>query len=167
MNTVFEPLAPLHQQEVMDIFNQYIENSFAAYPETKLPADFFQMFLEIAKKYPAYAIKPEGEEKVIGFCLLRSYSPFPSFRETAEVSYFIAEEYVGMGLGKKALRVLEEDAKKMGIQMILADISSENGASIAFHRKNGFSECGRLKDIGTKFGKRFDVVWMQKKIFSE
>ena len=166
MNTDFEPLGPSHQQRVMDIFNYYIENSFAAYPETKLPAEFFHMFLDIAKKYPAYAIKPAGEEKVIGFCLLRPYSPFSSFRETAEISYFISEEYVGMGLGKKALHVLEEDAKKMGIQTILADISSENKESIAFHRKNGFIECGRMKEIGIKTGKHFDVVWMQKKIVS-
>ena len=164
MNADFEPLTSVHQKGVMDIFNDYIENGFAAYPEAKLPAEFFQMFLEIGKKYPAYAIKPEGEDKIVGFCLLRPYSPFSSFRETAEISYFIDQEYVGVGLGKQALRQLEEDAKRMGIHTILADISSENAASITFHKKNGFSECGRLKEIGTKFGKRFDVVWMQKKI---
>lgn len=166
MNTEFELLASKHKNEVMNIFNYYIENSFAAYPDAKLPDEFFHMFLEAAKQYPAYAIKPEGEEKVIGFCLLRAYNPFRPFMETAEISYFIDKEYLGHGIGRKALRILEEDAKKRGIKTIMAEISSENQASLLFHKKNGFIECGRMIEIGKKFGKYFDVVWMQKKIIA-
>ncbi len=164
MNLEFEPLSIKHAGRVMDIFNYYIENSFAAYPDAKLPGEFFNMFLESAKQYPAYVMKPESEDRIIGFCLLRAYNPFPSFRETAEISYFIDPECVGRGLGKKALDLLEEDAKKRGVKTLLAEISSENAASLSFHRKNGFAECGRMKEIGVKFGKHFDVVWMQKTI---
>lgn len=47
---------------------------------------------------------------------------------------------------------------------LLASISSRNEQSLAFHRKRGFVECGRLRDVGVKFGKSFDVVWMQKRV---
>ncbi len=164
MKLVFEPITQEYKNEVMDIFNYYAENSFAAYPETKLPYDYFNMFLEIAKKYPVYVIKIEGSYKVIGFCLLRSYNPILSFKETAEISYFIDKDYVGQGIGKKALCILEKDAKNLGIRTILASISSQNAASIAFHQKNGFVECGRMIEIGKKFGKYFDIIWMQKNI---
>jgi len=50
------------------------------------------------------------------------------------------------------------------IKTLLASISSRNKESIAFHKKHGFIECGRFKDIGRKRGKPFDVVWMQKVI---
>jgi len=50
----------------------------------------------------------------------------------------------------------------MGISSILASISSRNEESIAFHRSLGFRECGRLEAIGRKWGKVFDVVWMQR-----
>ncbi len=162
MNIVFEPITQEHKNKVMDIFNYYAENSFAAYPETKLPDEFFNMFLEIANKYPVYAIKIEGLYKVVGFCLLRSYNPIPSFKETAEISYFIDKDYVGQEIGKKALDMLEKDAKKLGIRTILANISSKNTASIMFHQKNGFVERGRLAEIGRKFGEYFDIIWMQK-----
>ncbi|WP_243669404.1 hypothetical protein [Methanoculleus chikugoensis] len=31
-----------------------------------------------------------------------------------------------------------------------------------FHRRHGFVECGRFRNVGSKHGVLFDVVWMQK-----
>lgn len=164
MDVKFEQIAQCHGKEVMDIFNYYAMNSFAAYPESRLPYEFYGKFLEMAKNYPAYIIKGDENDRIIGFCFLRAYSPFLSFRETAEISSFIDKDYVGKGIGKKALRILEEDAGKLDIKTILASITSENTASLIFHQRNGFSECGRLHRVGKKFGKYFDVVLMQKNI---
>jgi L-amino acid N-acyltransferase YncA len=50
----------------------------------------------------------------------------------------------------------------MNITTLLANICSLNKQSLKFHRKNGFKRCGTFRKIGTKFGKDFDVVWMQK-----
>jgi L-amino acid N-acyltransferase len=55
----------------------------------------------------------------------------------------------------------------MGISIFLANISAENQASLAFHRKNGFKECGRFHQIGTKQGRTFDIVWMEKTILGK
>jgi phosphinothricin acetyltransferase len=52
----------------------------------------------------------------------------------------------------------------MGIVTVLASISSLNQSSLAFHKKNGFVECGRFVGIGRKMGTGFNVFWMQKKI---
>ena len=71
---------------------------------------------------------------------------------------------MGKGIGKAALEKLEEEAKKIGIKTLLADISSENTQSIHFHEKNGFRICGRFHNIGKKKGKNFDVVWMEKTV---
>lgn len=149
-------------KEVMDIFNYYAENSFSAYPESKLPYEFYGKFLEMTRNYPAYVMKDGDSGKVLGFCFLRAYNPFPVFKQTAEISYFIKKEEVGKGIGKKALLMLEADAKRLGITTILASITSENERSIKFHQKNGFTECGRLRHVGKKFGKSFDIIWMQK-----
>jgi phosphinothricin acetyltransferase len=157
----FEPLMQQHGEEVMRIFNYYIENSFAAYPEKQLPEEFFGRFLEMTEGYPSYALR--WHEKIIGFGFLRAFHPFPVFRETAEISYFIDKEHTGKGLGKMMLKKLESEGKQMGIHIIMANISSENPQSIAFHTKNGFTECGRFPGVGKKFQKAFDMVWMVKK----
>jgi L-amino acid N-acyltransferase YncA len=162
MNIEFKNMTQEYSKEVIDIFNYYAENTFAAYPESKLPNEFFYKFLEITKGYPAFVIKNKNDDKIIGFCFLRAYRPFPVFRETAEVTYFIEKNEVGKGIGKEALKKLEGEAKKIGINKLLADISSENIQSINFHKKNGFTECGRFQKIGKKKGRYFDVVWMEK-----
>ncbi|KYK23909.1 hypothetical protein AYK25_00640 [Thermoplasmatales archaeon SM1-50] len=76
----------------------------------------------------------------------------------------MVKDETSKGIGQKALKKLEEEAKKIGITILLADISSENISSIEFHKKNGFKECGRFHHIGKKKGKYFDVVWMEKEI---
>lgn len=94
--------------------------------------------------------------------MLRTHNPMPTFSRTAEVTYFIHPDYTGKGLGKKLLGFLEKGAVEKGITNILANISSLNPRSIDFHKKNGFVECGRFKNVGRKKGQLFDTVWMQK-----
>jgi phosphinothricin acetyltransferase len=162
MNVLFEVLEEKHRRDVMDIFNHYIETSFAAYPEHVMPDSFFDKILEMTKGYPAFAIM--AREETAGFCFLRAHNPHSTFRECAEITYFLRERYAGIGIGRMALEVLETEARRMGIRIILASISSENAQSIAFHRKHGFTECGRFREAGIKKGKRFDVTWWQKNL---
>jgi phosphinothricin acetyltransferase len=56
---------------------------------------------------------------------------------------------------------LAADARGMGIETILASVSSANEGSIDFHRKYGFAECGCFRSVGKKSGKDFDEVWLQ------
>jgi phosphinothricin acetyltransferase len=146
---------------IMDIFNHYIEHSFAAYPENRLPYEAFDMFLQMSKGYPRGTIKEE-KGNVIGFGMLRTHNPMPTFLQAAEVTYFIHPEHTGKGLGTKLLAFLERAGRERGFKTILANISSLNPRSVGFHQRNGFKECGRFKKVGKKNGQEFDTVWMQK-----
>lgn len=163
MDCSFTPLSGEDRKPVMDIYNHYVENSFAAYPEKKLPYDAFDMFLRMSEGYPRVAVK-DGKGDVIGFGMLRPYHPIPTFSHTAEASYFISPDHTGKEIGKALLAYLEEEGRKMGITNLLVNISSLNPVSISFHRKNGFGECGRLEGICRKNGREIDVLWMQKMI---
>jgi len=149
------------RQPIMDIFNYYIENSFAAYPEKKLPYEAFDIFLQMSDGYPSATVR-DDEGKVLGFGLLRAYNRMSSFARTVEITYFLDHAHIGNGMGKDLLHHLEDKGKQKGIKNILANISSLNPISLAFHQKNGFVECGRFKRIGIKNGTVFDVIWMQK-----
>ncbi len=158
----FLPLGPAHRRAVMDIFNHYVENSFAAYPQQKLPDSYYDEFLKMSRGFPAYVVLVD--DAVAGFGFLRPYKPFTTFEETTEITYFIHPQLVGTGLGKRFLEQLEKDARARGIRAIFASIVSENKNSILFHEKNGFQLVGRLPEIGKKFGKCFDILWMRKKL---
>ena len=161
MNVHLEPLTTEDRKPVIDIFNHYIENSFAAYPEHKVSYDFFDLLLKASDGYPAIVVK-DGKGAVVGFGMLRAFYLVPVFSKTAEISYFINPDWVGKGLGKKMLELLINKAGEKGITSILASISSLNIQSITFHTHNGFTECGRFEKIGEKKGQVFDVVYMQK-----
>jgi L-amino acid N-acyltransferase YncA len=163
MEYALEPMKEEHRIPVMDIFNFFIENTFAAYPEARLSEGVFDQFLFIAKRYPAVVVKHQGKS-VVGFAFLQPYHPADSFRRTAVATYFILPEHTRMGIGAKILDAFIKDARKKKLEHILVNISSLNPGSIEFHRKNGFRKCGTFEDIGTKTGKKFSVVWMIRNI---
>ena len=161
MDYSMAPISNEDRKSIIDIFNHYVENSFAAYPENKLPYQAFDMFLQMSSGFPTGSIRDQNG-KIVGFGMLRTHNPMPTFSQTAEVTYFIHPDHTGVGLGKMLLSFLEKGAVEKGITNILANISSLNPRSIEFHQKNGFIECGRFRKVGKKNGQEFDTVWMQK-----
>lgn len=163
MNIQLEPLSPADRKPVIDIFNYYIENSFAAYPEHKVSYDFFDLLLKMSEGYPAVVVKGD-EMGIVGFGMLHAYHPLPVFSRTAEITYFIKPDWINKGIGQMILGHFTQKAEEKGITSLLASISSLNKLSLHFHKKNGFTECGRLEKIGEKKGQVFDVVYMQKNL---
>jgi L-amino acid N-acyltransferase YncA len=160
MSYSYEEMSEPHRSEVIDIFNHYIANSFAAYMERPVGYGFFDNFLEMARGYPSIVIK-EDAEGVVGFGFLQPFHRARTFRQTAQITYFLRPEHTGKGLGTEILERFVGKAREQGIETLLAHISSRNEGSVRFHRRHGFRECGRFRRVGRKFGEDFDVVWMQ------
>ena len=57
MNIVFEKMGVEHQNEVMDIFNFYVENSTSAFADSTLPKPFFAMIMKRSEGYPSYVLR--------------------------------------------------------------------------------------------------------------
>jgi L-amino acid N-acyltransferase YncA len=156
------PLSERHGQGVMEIFNFYITESHAAFPDKPVPEAFFDRFLEMSRGYPALAVM--ADDIVVGFGFLRPYHWAETFGRTAEITYFLRPKHTRQGLGTTLLESLCQQAEQQAIEVIVASLSSRNLASLAFHLKNGFEICGTLKQVGKKFGQDFDVVIMQKQL---
>ena len=146
------------REPVMEIFNHYVTTGFAAYPEHPMLLGFFDVLREGAHAFPV--IERDGD--IVGIGIVKPFLPFFTFSHTTTVSIFIAPAYRHMGYGTVLLDAMTRAAKKKGIAVLLANISSRNPESLAFHKKHGFTECGRLHNVGIKFNERFDVVWMEK-----
>jgi len=145
----FSPVSEKDGEEIIDLFNYYIEHSFAAFPEQKVPQEFFSCFFETCRHYPSVVARlPDGT--LAGFGLLRAHNPMPAFRHTAEITYFVRPDMTGKGLGSKMLRLLEAAGKERGVTTILAGISSLNEESIRFHTQQGFRRAGGLSGSGQK-----------------
>ena len=143
---------------VLDIFNRFVRESFAAYPEEAVEPDFFDHLLDSVVVLRIL----EVEGTVTGFGFIRPFMPLSNFVSTGVLTYFILPEFTRKGLGTKLLDALIDAGCREGITNYLANISSRNEQSLAFHRKHGFREVGCFTDVGVKFGESFDIVWMQK-----
>ena len=160
MSYQFEAMSEKHRRPVIDIFNYYIRSSQAAFPDVPVGHDFYDHFLRMTQGYPAIVVYDDAQ--VVGFAMLHPYHRATTFKRTAEITYFLKPDHTRKGLGARILNEFTHQAESMGVDTLLACISSLNLTSLRFHQKHGFSECGRLARIGRKFGQDFDVVWMQK-----
>ena len=156
----FETMSEQHRRAVVDIFNHFVAHSFAAYPEQSMGAGIFDRFTETASGHPALVVRHDSGD-VVGFAFLHTYNSASTLRRSAEITYFIIPEHTRQGLGTAIVERFVAQARQLGVDSILANISSRNGRSIRFHRKHGFHECGRFRRVGRKFGQDFDIVWMQ------
>ena len=72
MEFYLENLSDKYRKPVIDIFNYFIENSFAAFPEIKVNYDFFDKILNMTRGYPSIIVKDELNN-VIGFARNRPF----------------------------------------------------------------------------------------------
>jgi L-amino acid N-acyltransferase YncA len=151
------PLRREDRDAVVSIFNHYVKESHAAFPDQPVEPEFFDIMLHGA--HSSYVADDSG--KVVGFGILRPFLPFPAFARTAAVTFFIVPSHVRQGLGTGLIEAVVDDARRLGIHALVAQISSRNPGSIDFHGKQGFSECGRIPDAGSRFGEPFDLVLMR------
>jgi L-amino acid N-acyltransferase len=143
---------------VIAVFNHYAATGFAAFTEAPAPVGFYGALHR--RTYAFRVLEKAGA--IVGFGSVRPMLPFPAFRRAALLSYFVAPEYTGRGLGTRLLERLADDARTNGCTTLVANVSSRNAASLAFHAARGFAEAGRLRSVGAKFGEPFDLVWLQR-----
>ena len=121
-----EPISLDDREAVIDIFNYYVENSFAAFPEERVSYEFFDMLMKISEGYPRIVVKDE-DGTVVGFGMLRAHNPMKTFSRVAEITYFVRPEHTGKGIGQSMLNYLIDEGRKRNIASILAGISSGAG----------------------------------------
>jgi len=159
---VIRPVTDADAPQIAWIFNHYVRRSFAAFPDRELEVPKILQLLDQARDFGCYSVEVDGQ--VIGFGIVRPFSPLPNLTGAGEVSYFISPGFTGRGTGTRLLGVMEARARDLGMTSLVARVSSRNRRSLRFHRKNGFVPCGRIRGIGTKFGRAFDVVILQKSL---
>ena len=87
MDYSLEPMGAGHRQPVIDIFNQFIRQSHAAFLDEPVSDSYFDHFWQMSRGYPAVVIRSAAQQ-VVGFAFLRPhYSPeaFRSFGDSSRI----------------------------------------------------------------------------------
>jgi L-amino acid N-acyltransferase YncA len=103
----------------------------------------------------------EGEA-VLGYASHGPFRAFDGYRQTVEHSVYVAEDTRRRGVATALLQALEARARAAGMHVMIGGIAAENEASIRLHERLGFVETARMPQVGRKFGRWLDLVFMQK-----
>jgi L-amino acid N-acyltransferase YncA len=99
---------------------------------------------------------------VAGYAYAAPWRVKPAYRRTAEITIYLAPDRTGQGLGGRLLRALQQRCALAGLEQLIAVIADSGDlASIALHRTCGFTDAGRLRNVGRKQGRVIDTLLMQ------
>lgn len=102
---------------------------------------------------------------VVGYAYAGPFRPRSAYRHTLEDSVYVAPETRGGGVGRTLLGALAERCGALGYKQMIAVIGdSANTASIRSHLAAGYEPIGTLREVGLKFGRWLDSVYMQRSL---
>lgn len=146
---------------IKEIYDYYIFNSTATFHTESLPVEEIKKFILLDNPtYPSFMIKYENE--TCGYCYFAPFNKRQAYNRTAEITIYLRHDYTGKGIGKQIISRMEDIAKKIGFNVLIAGITAENKKSISLFEKCGFEKCAHYKQVGEKFNKILDVVAYQK-----
>ncbi|UJW32149.1 N-acetyltransferase family protein [Saccharothrix sp. AJ9571] len=148
---------------VAAIFGHYAEHTTATF-ETVSPSavQWRQKAEELTGRgLPFLVVEVEGA--VAGFAYAAPWRTKPAYRHTVENTVYLAPEWTGKGLGRLLLDSLIEQCREAGMRQVIAVIAGD-GASVALHRKCGFTEAGVLRNVGFKLERWLDTRLFQREL---
>ena len=103
-------------------------------------------------------------ERLAGYASTSPYRPTPAFACTAELSIYLGPDLEGRGVGSALYGELLDRSERHGTRTFLAGVALPNDASVAFHRKHGFTEVGTFRDYAEKWGRSISSTWFQRSV---
>jgi L-amino acid N-acyltransferase len=146
------------------IYNDVIATSTATFTTTPVTLDERREWWRTrsAQGYPVLiAEDPRG---VAGFGSFGEFRAWPGYRFTVEHTLHVRADARGRGIGRRLLLALIERARTLGKHVMVAGVDGDNAASIHLHERLGFTQAGRLTEVGYKFGRWLDLVFLQRSI---
>ncbi len=147
---------------ILEIYNEAVLNTTATYDYEPRTLEHRSAWFEdhVKSNYPVFvAVNDSGS--VVGWSALNRYHDRVGYRFTTENSVYVAANQRGRGIGKLLLAPLIDGARERGLHAILAAIDASNEVSIRLHASFGFERVDYFKEVGYKFGRWLDVVYME------
>lgn len=147
-------------EAIASIYNHYVENSTATFDtEPKSPADRREWIASRSLRYPVIVAERAG--RLVGWGALSAWASRPAWAGTVEVAVYVAPDARGAGVGSALLAAIVERARAADHHAVIAQVVSENTASVALMHSAGFERVGELKEVGNKFGRWLNVELLE------
>lgn len=161
---------PADAEALVAIYAPYILKTAITY-EYEIPSaeEFARRIETYSARYPYLVAELNGIP--VGYAYACPLGSRPAFDWAVETAIYVHEDCKGMGIGKALYEKLEAILGAMGICTMTAAVASVDhedpyltNASIAFHLRMGFTPVGTFHRAGCKFGRWYDLTWLEKSI---
>ena len=153
---------------LLEIYAPYVEHTAITFEyETPSLDEFAQRITATLKRYP-YLVLEDGEA-IQGYAYASPFKGRAAYDWAVETTIYIRQDAHGKGYGKALYTALEEELKRrhfLNAYACIAYFEQEDEtltqASPRFHERMGYALCGAFRQCGYKFGRWYDMIWMEK-----
>ncbi len=147
---------------ITDIYNEVLLNSTAIYRDQPVPVDD-RVAMWKARNEQSYPtlVASEGD-RIIGYSSFGDFRAWPGYRFTVEHTVHVHHEWRGRGAGAELVKALFPRAAALGKHVMVGGIDADNEASLRLHERLGFERAAMFREVGFKFGRFLDLVFVQR-----
>ena len=146
---------------ILEIMNEAIENTTAIYDYYPRNNDYVKTWFAQKQSDSLPVLVCELNNQAVAYGTYGSFRERTAYKFSIEHSIYVHKNFQGKGIGKVLMKSLISAATEGGYHTMIAGIDASNEKSCAFHRQFGFEEVGRIKEVGFKFDRWLDLVFMQ------
>jgi len=161
MDTLIRKATEQDLPAILDIYNDAILHTTAVYNYEPHTLDMRKEWWRQKQlgNFPVWVAERSGA--VAGFSTYGPFRMWAAYKYTAEVSVYIAPGYRRLGIAKLLYASLLQSAKEQQLHTLVAGIDAANDSSIRLHEHFGFVPVAHFREVGFKFGRWLDLVFMQ------
>lgn len=160
---IIRPASLADLPRITEIHNHYVRNTHITFdvrpftPEQRVP-----WFHEHSDGRRHRILVAEDDGEILAYTATGSFRTKEAYETTVEVSIACSPNSTKKGIGSRLYQELFALLEKEDIRRVVAGVAQPNAASNALHERFGFKKIGAFTEVGRKFGKYWDVLWMEK-----
>lgn len=153
---------------LLEIYGPYVEKTAITF-EYSVPTvdEFAQRIENTLKKYPYFVAECGGVPA--GYAYASPFKERAAYGWSVETTIYVKSDKKRMKIGTSLYEALEQALKKQGILNVNACIACTDeedeyltNDSVHYHEKKGYKMVGEFHQCGYKFGRWYNMVWMEK-----
>ncbi|MBV9522444.1 MAG: N-acetyltransferase [Alphaproteobacteria bacterium] len=148
---------------ILAIYNEVIATSTAVYTSEPSTLDERRAWFAARSAQGFPVLVTVDGSAVLGFASFGEWrGAWPGYRYTVEHSVHVRHGVRGQGIGRNLVEGLFPLALALGKHVMIGGIDAANDASIRFHARLGFERVATFREVGHKFGRWLDLMFMQR-----
>ena len=151
------PVSPDDAAALAAIYNYYVRETVISFETEALSVEQMRArIVQTAAEFPYLVCEQDG--RVLGYACAHRWKERAAYNQTWESSIYLHHEWCARGMGRALMESLVPLCREAGCRALIACITAENQASVAFHEALGFRQVSLFPAVGCKFGRLLDVV---------